>query len=401
MESGHMPRAYIVSGCRTPIGRFQGALADVAATELGAVVVAETLRRAELPPSEVDEVIMGNVLSAGLGQAPARQAALRAGLPASVAAVTVNKMCGSGLKAVMLADQAIRAGDARAIVAGGLESMSRAPYLLAAVRGGWKFGHQQAVDHMIHDGLWCAFEQAIMGAQADYIARRCGVSRADQDAFAVESQRRAAAAIEAGWFDAEIVPVDVPRPSSQPPQRVARDEGPRPDTTLESLARLRPAFSPEGTVTAGNASQLSDGAAALLVVDESLARRGGFPFQARIVAAATAGVDPREIFIAPVPAVEAVLAKAGMTLDDIDLVELNEAFAAQCLACMRPLGLSHDKTNVHGGAIALGHPIGASGARVLVTLLHALQRRQARRGLAALCLGGGNAVAMIVELAGP
>lgn len=396
-----MPSAYIVSGCRTPIGRFQGGLASVAATDLGAVVVAEALRRADLPPGDVDEVIMGNVLSAGLGQAPARQAALRAGLPASVAAVTINKMCGSGLKAVMLADQAIRAGDARAIVAGGLESMSRAPYLLPGARGGWKFGHQQAVDHMIHDGLWCAFEQAIMGAQADYIARHSGVSRQEQDAFAVESQRRAATATQSGWFDAEIVPVDVPTGSGKPPVRVARDEGPRPDTTLESLARLRPAFSPEGTVTAGNASQLSDGAAAVLVVDESLARRGRFPFVARIVAAATAGVEPRDMFIAPVPAIQAVLAKARMTLDDIDLVELNEAFAAQCLACMRPLGLPHEKTNIHGGAIALGHPIGASGARVLVTLLHALRQRQLQRGLATLCLGGGNAVAMIVELGEP
>jgi acetyl-CoA C-acetyltransferase len=392
-----MSHAYIVAGCRTPIGKFLGGLAPVAAPELGSIAVAEALRRAGLPPSAVDEVILGNVLSAGLGQAPARQAALRAGLPPSVAALTINKMCGSGLKAVMLADQAIRAGDARCIVAGGMENMSRAPFLLRGAREGWKFGPQQVIDSMVHDGLWCAAENLSMGAEADYIAAKCDVSREDQDALAVESHRRAARA-----FDAEIVPVlfqDHKRSTT-----ISRDEGPRADASLATLAGLKPAFEEQAgvarTVTAGNASQLSDGAAAVVVVDERLAAEASSPIKARIVAAATSGVPPKDVFIAPVSAVERVLAKARLTMADIDLVELNEAFAAQTLACQRPLGIDPAKLNVHGGAIALGHPIGASGARVLVTLLHALAARGLRRGLAALCLGGGNAVAMIVERQG-
>lgn len=387
--------SYIISGCRTPIGRFLGGLASLPATELGAVCVREAIRRAGVAPQQVDEVIMGQVLSAGAGQAPARQAALAAGLPPSVAALTINKVCGSGLKAVMLADQAIRAGDARLIIAGGMESMSRAPHLLMGARQGWKFGHQTVLDSMLHDGLWCACEDAAMGTAADYIAVSRGVDRAAQDSFAVESHRRAAAAQAAGRFNDELVPVRVPGRKGD--TLVEHDEGPRSDTDMEQLAALKPAFGPTGTVTAGNASQLSDGAAAVLVADERLASTIASPLKARIVATATSGVEPKEIFIAPVTAIERVLQKARLTLADIDLVELNEAFAAQCLACMRPLGLSPEKTNVNGGAVALGHPIGASGARVLVTLLHALAARGLRRGLASLCLGGGNAVAMIVE----
>ncbi|MEX2114086.1 MAG: acetyl-CoA C-acetyltransferase [Pirellulales bacterium] len=388
-----MSASYLIAGCRTPIGRLSGALSGVPAPKLGAIAIAETLRRAGLPVDAVEEVIMGNVLAAGLGQAPARQAALFAGLPDSIAALTINKMCGSGLKAAMLADQIIRAGDADVIIAGGMESMSRAPFLIDGARQGWKFGHQQIRDSMLHDGLWCAFEDIAMGAEADYIAASRGVSRADQDAFAVESHRRAAA--RAGKSLEEIVPVTVPGRKGE--SLVHQDEGPRPDTSLEILAKLRPSFGAEGTVTAGNASQISDGAAAVAVVSEKIARQSNSPLKARIVATATSGVAPKEIFYAPVSAVQNVLAKAGLTMADIDLIELNEAFAAQCLACMRPLEADPAKTNVHGGAIALGHPIGASGARVLVTLLYALAERGLKRGLASLCLGGGNAVAMIVQ----
>jgi acetyl-CoA C-acetyltransferase len=360
---------------------------------LGAIAVAEAIRRAGLPADAIDEVIMGNVLSAGLGQAPARQAALGAGLPDSIAALTINKMCGSGLKAVMLADQAIRAGDARIIVAGGMESMTRAPFLISGARSGWKFGDQQIRDSMLYDGLWCAFEDMAMGAEADYIAESRGVSRADQDAFALESHRRAVA--RSGRTLDEVVPVTVTDGKAE--KVIERDEGPRADTSLEVLAKLRPSFAKTGTVTAGNSSQISDGAAAVVVAGEDVARASRSPVKARIVASATSGVAPKEIFIAPVSAVEKVLAKARLKMADIDLVELNEAFAAQCLACLRPLGADPAKTNVHGGAIALGHPIGASGARVLVTLLYAMAERGAKRGLASLCLGGGNAVAMIVE----
>ncbi len=390
-----MPHAYILSGCRTPIGKFQGGLASLPAPELGAIAVREALSRSGLPAEAVDEVIMGNILTAGLGQAPARQSALKAGLPPTVSAVTVNKMCGSGLKAAMLADQAIRAGDTRCVVAGGMESMTRAPYLLPGARDGYRYGHQQVIDSMLHDGLWCAFEDMAMGSEADYIAESRGVSRDDQDAFAAESHRRAVAAAESGAFDAEIIPVTIK--SRRGETVVDRDEGPRADTTAESLAGLRPAFASDGTVTAGNASQLSDGAAAVVVVDEGLARESSAPVKARIVATATSGVPPKEIFIAPVSAMEKVLGKAGLKVGDIDLFELNEAFAAQSLACVRPLDIPLEKTNINGGAVALGHPIGASGARVLVTLLHALAARGLKRGLASLCLGGGNAVAMIVE----
>ncbi len=388
-----MSTAYLLAGCRTPIGKLLGTLSTVSATKLGAAAVGEAARRAGLPVDAIDEVIMGNVLSAGLGQAPARQAALHAGLPATVSALTINKMCGSGLKAVMLADQAIRCGDARVVVAGGMESMSQAPFLLSGARAGWKFGDQTVRDSMQYDGLWCAFEDVAMGVEADYIAESRGVSRADQDAFSVESHRRAGE--RAGRTLDEIVPVTVPGRKGD--VIVTADEGPRPDTTFEGLAKLRPSFGASGTVTAGNASQISDGAAAVVVASEDVARESRSPLKARIVATAVSGVEPKEIFIAPVTAVEKVLAKAKLKIEDIDLIELNEAFAAQALACMWPLEADPAKTNVHGGAIALGHPIGASGARVLVTLMYALAERGLKRGLASLCLGGGNAVAVIIE----
>jgi acetyl-CoA C-acetyltransferase len=390
-----MADAFLLAAARTPIGKYLGGLAEVAAPELGAVAVAEALRRARAPADQVNEVILGNVIQAGLGQNPARQAALKAGLPDSIAAVTVNKVCGSGLKAVMLAAQAVRAGDADLLVAGGMESMSRAPYLLFGARTGWKFGDQKVVDAMAHDGLWCAFECWHMGEAAEHIAGRCNVSRADQDRFALQSQQRAAAAWAGGAFDAEVVPVTV---GSGPKARtVARDEGLRAETTAEGLAKLKAAFREGGTVTAGNASTLSDGAAALVVGSMRAAERLGVKPMVRIVAYATSGVAPKEIFIAPVLAVRQVLDRAGLRLADVDLFELNEAFAAQMLACGKELKLDESRVNVHGGAIALGHPIGASGARVLVTLLYAMQQRGARRGLASLCLGGGNAVAMVVE----
>jgi acetyl-CoA C-acetyltransferase len=390
-----MPEALILSAARTPIGKFLGAFTDVPAPQLGAAAAAEALRRANVPPTKVDEVIIGNVLQAGLGQNPARQTALKAGLPDTIAAYTVNKVCGSGLKAAMLAAQAIRAGDAEVVVAGGIESMSRAPYLLFGARTGWKFGDQKVVDEMNFDGLTCPFENWPMGEAAEHIAAKCSVTRADQDRFSAQSQRRAAAARERGAFTAEIVPVTV---GSGPKAKViAADEGPRPETTAEGLAKLRPAFRSDGSVTAGNASMLSDGAAAVVLASSRGAERLGTKPLARVVAYSTSGVAPKDIFIAPVPAVRQVLDKAGMKLSDIDLFELNEAFAAQMLACGKELGLDEEKVNVNGGAIALGHPIGASGARVLVTLLYALEQRGLKRGLASLCLGGGNAVAMVVE----
>ncbi len=390
-----MADAFLLSAVRTPIGKYLGSLAEVPAPQLGAVAVAEAVRRARVPAEQVEEVILGNVLQAGVGQNPARQAALQAGLPNSIAAFTVNKVCGSGLKAVMLAAQAVRAGDAELLVAGGAESMSRAPYLLFGVRAGWKYGDQKAVDAMIHDGLWCAFENWHMGEAAEHIAAKCGVSRSEQDRFAAQSHHRAAAAWEKGAFAAEVVPVTVG--SGAKAKVVARDEGIRPETTIEALAKLKPAFRDGGTVTAGNASMLSDGAAAVVIASARAAERLGTRPLARIVAYATSGVAPKDIFIAPVLAVRQVLAKANLRMEEIDLFELNEAFAAQMLACSKELQLDEAKVNVHGGAIALGHPIGASGARVLVTLLYALEQRGLKRGLASLCLGGGNAVAMIVE----
>jgi acetyl-CoA C-acetyltransferase len=387
-----MVEAFLVSAVRTPIGKYLGSLSELSAPQLGALVVREAVQRAGVAPEQIEEVILGQVLQAGVGQNPARQAALQAGLPDRVAAVTINKVCGSGLKAVMLAAQAIRAGDADLIVAGGMESMSQAPYLLKGVRKGWKAGHQQVIDAMIHDGLWCAFENWHMGQAAEATAARCGVSRQEQDRYAAQSHQRAAAAWERGAFQAETVPVPL---GSE--RWLTRDEGVRPETTPETLSRLRPVFQAEGTVTAGNASLLSDGAAALVVASAPAVRRWHLPCRARLVAYATAGGAPRDLFLAPVAAIHQVLRRADLRLADVDLIELNEAFAAQMVACLRELHLEETRVNVHGGAIALGHPIGASGARVLVTLLHALEQRGLRRGLAALCLGGGNAVALIVE----
>lgn len=387
--------AFILSAARTPIGKFLGELADVSAPRLGAVAIAEALKRANVRPDQVDEVIMGNVVQAGVGQAPARQAALFAGLPDTIAAYAVNKVCGSGLKAVMLAAQAVKAGDANVVVAGGMESMSNAPFLLPGARKGYKYGDQKAVDALVHDGLWCAFENWAMGDAAEHIAAKCSVSRADQDRFSAQSHKRAAAAWERGDFTDEVVPVQVGTGAKA--RAVSRDEGIRPDSTAEGLAKLRPAFKPDGTVTAGNASQLSDGAAAVVVASGPAVERLGAKPLARVVSYATSGVHPKDIFIAPVGAVRMALEKAKLALSDIDLFELNEAFAAQMLACGKELGLDEARVNVNGGAVALGHPIGASGARVLTTLLYALKKRNLRRGLASLCLGGGNAVALVVD----
>ena len=385
--------AVILSAVRTPIGKFLGDLSDLSAPKLGAVAVAEAMKRANV--SAVDEVILGNVVQAGVGQAPARQAALAAGLPDTIAAVAVNKVCGSGLKAVMLAAQAVRAGDANVIVAGGMESMSNAPFLLPGVRKGYKYGDAKSVDALIHDGLWCPFENWPMGNAAEQVADKCGISRGDQDRFSAQSHRRAAAAWERGDFAAEVVPVTVG--SGAKAKAVTRDEGIRADSTAEGLAKLKPAFKPDGSVTAGNASQLSDGAAAVVVASADAAAKLGTKPLAKILAYATSGVAPKDIFLAPIPAVNAVLEKAKLKLGDIDLFELNEAFASQMLGCAKGLDLAESKVNVNGGAIALGHPIGASGARVLATLVHALHKRDLRYGVASLCLGGGNAVAMAVE----
>jgi acetyl-CoA C-acetyltransferase len=390
-----MTSSYIIAARRTPIGKMLGQLSTLPAPKLGGIAIQAALADSGLSADQIDEVIMGNVLQAGVGQAPARQAMLAAGLPEKVPALTVNKVCGSGLKAVMLADQAIRAGDAQAIIAGGMESMSLAPHLLPGVRAGWKFGPQTSLDAMVHDGLWCAIEQRAMGCLADDTATGASITRGDQDAFALASQQRAVLSQEAGLFTAEIVPVTVK--AGKVETVVARDEGPRPGILLADLAKLRPAFGAEGTATAGNASQISDGAAAVVVVSEALASTSNCRFKAKIIATASSSRAPKDLFLAPIAAIRSVLEKAKLTVADIDLFELNEAFASQCLACIRELQLPVEKINVRGGAIALGHPIGCSGARVLVTLLHALEQRNERRGLAALCLGGGGAVAMIVE----
>jgi acetyl-CoA C-acetyltransferase len=388
--------AVILSGCRTPIGTFGGAFKDVPATDLGAVTVREAVKRAGIRADQVDEVVLGCILQAGVGMNPARQAAIRAGIPESVPAHTVNKVCGSGLKAVMLAAQAIKCGDAEVVVAGGLENMSRAPFLLPGARWGERLGHGRVLDHMIHEGLTDAFHDIHMGVTAENLVERYRISREDQDSFAAESQARAQAAIGAGRLKAEIVPVPVPQRKGEP-TLVDKDEHPRADTTRESLAKLKPAFKKDGTVTAGNSSGLNDGAAALVVTSGARAAGLGVRPLARIVAYASAAVDPRFMGIGPVPAVRKALERAGLGLEAIDLFELNEAFAAQSLAVLRELNLDPARVNINGGAIALGHPIGASGARVLVTLLHALAARGAKRGLAGLCIGGGQGVAMVVE----
>ena len=385
----------IVSATRTPIGKFLGALAPLTAPQLGAIAIREAVKRAGVSPDAVDEAILGHVVQGGAGQAPARQAAIHAGLPGTVPALTVNKVCGSGLKAVMLAAQAVKAGDAQCLVAGGMESMSSAPFYLFGLRNGVKFGHQNLVDGVIHDGLWCAFGGVHMGVHAEYTAAKACVSRQEQDQFSLESQQKAAAAMDGGKFAAEIVAVEIPGRGGV--TRVTLDEPPRRDTTLEGLAKLKPVFQKDGTVTAGNAPGLNDGASAVVVTSQAFAKAHGLKVMARITGYATGGGDPKDLFFAPIVAVRNLMAQEGTSIDDYDLIEANEAFAVQALADGKALGWDWDRVNVHGGAVALGHPIGASGARVLTTLLYALADRGKRTGLATLCLGGGNAVALSVE----
>ncbi|WP_434924069.1 acetyl-CoA C-acetyltransferase [Enterobacter asburiae] len=392
-----MKEVMIVGATRTPIGSFRGSLSSLSAVELGAVAVQHLLENSDLREEQVDELIFGQVLTAGCGQNPARQTAIAAGLPVSTPATTVNLVCGAGLKAVQLAAQAIRCGDADVAIAGGQESMSNAPYLLDGARSGLRFGHTGLQDSMITDGLWDAFNDYHMGITAENVARENAISREQQDAFAARSQHKAASAIEAGRFDDEIAPVTV-KQGKKPPLIVSRDEQPRPGTTAEQLAQLRPAFlQVEGTVTAGNASTLNDGAAALLLMSGEKARESGLPILGRIVSYAVTGVDPSVMGIGPVSACRTALARAGWTLDDVDLIEANEAFAAQALAVGKQLGWDERRVNVNGGAIALGHPIGASGCRILVTLLYEMQRRDVKKGLVTLCVGGGQGIALTVE----
>jgi acetyl-CoA C-acetyltransferase len=388
--------AVIVSATRTATGRFLGALRSFTAPQLGAIVVREAVSRAGIDPAIVQECIMGNVVSAGLGQAPARQAALRGGLSDSVAALTINKVCGSGLKAVMLASQAIAVGDADVIVAGGMESMSNCPYLLSGAREGLRLGHGQMIDSMINDGLWCTFEDWHMGNAGEVVAVDFGITRSAQDEFAVNSHRKAADATAAGRFRAEIVPVSIPQKKGDAVV-FDRDESIRADTTIDGLAALRPAFKADGTVTAGNAPPVNDGAAALVVMSERRARELHVRPLARIVGQTTSGLAPKYVLMTPVDAIKQLVAKVGWSLNDVDLFEINEAFAVQMVAILGALGIDATRVNVNGGAVALGHPIGASGARILTTLLYALEERGLRRGIAALCLGGGNGVALAVE----
>ena len=391
-----MHDAVIVSAVRTPTGKFLGSLKDFSATQLGAMVVAETVRRAGIDRASVEECIMGNVVSAGLGQAPARQAALRGGLSNDVAALTINKVCGSGLKAVMLAAQAIAVGDAETIVAGGMESMSNCPYLLDLAREGLRMGNGQVIDSMINDGLWCSFEQCHMGNAGEVVASEWKIDRECQDRYAVESHRRAAAATAEGRFKAEILPIEIPQRKG-PPVVIDADESVRPDTSMTTLGALKPAFKKDGTVTAGNAPPVNDGAAALVVMSAERAAHLNLTPMARIVGQAASGLAPKYVLMTPVEAVRRLIKKINWKLEDVDLVELNEAFAVQAVAVLRDLGLDASKVNVNGGAVALGHPIGASGARVLTTLLYAMKERHAKRGIATLCLGGGNGVALAVE----
>ncbi|MFN8060092.1 MAG: acetyl-CoA C-acetyltransferase [Vicinamibacterales bacterium] len=391
-----MTDVVIVSAVRTPTGKFLGALKGLSATDLGALVVLEAVARAGIESTMVDECLMGNVVQAGLGQNPARQAALRAGLPDHVAAVTINKVCGSGLKTVMLAAQAVRCGDIEIAVAGGMESMSNCPYLLPRVRDGLRLGNGEVVDAMVHDGLWCAFENWHMGMTGEVVAERYGIGRDAQDAYALRSHQKAAAAARDGKFLAEMLPVTLPQKKGAP-IIVDRDEPVRDDATIEAIEALKPAFKKDGTVTAANAPGVNDGAAALVVMSADRANALGLRPLARIVGQATSGLPPKLVMMTPVPAIVALLAKVGWTLDQVDLVELNEAFSVQAIAVTRELRLEPENVNVHGGAVALGHPIGASGARILTTLVHAMHARGASRGVAALCLGGGNGVALAVE----
>ena len=388
----------IISGCRTPVGKFQGSLSDLSAPQLGAIVVREVVKRAELDATQVDECIMGNVVSAGLGQNPARQAAIFGGLAPAVGAMTINKVCGSGLKAVALAAQAVQTGNSSVVVAGGMESMTNAPYLLPQARKGYRLGNAQVVDSMVHDGLWDIYNNYHMGITGENVAEKYGITREEQDEFALNSHRKALAAIRECRFKSQIVPVEIPaKKKGEAPAWFEKDEGPREDTTIEVLRSLKPAFKKDGTVTAGNAPGVNDGAAAVVVTSAKRAKELGRKPMVRIVAQATSGVEPKWVMMAPVGAVRQIWEKTGWKNTDVDLYELNEAFSVQALGVIRELGLDLNKVNVNGGAVAIGHPIGASGARVLVTLIYEMIRRNARRGIAALCLGGGNAVAMAVE----
>jgi acetyl-CoA C-acetyltransferase len=386
----------IISAARTPVGKFLGSLKSFSAPQLGAIVVRESVKRAGVKPEDVDEVIMGCVIQAGLGQNPARQAALKGGIPSTVSAVTVNKVCGSGLKAVMMAAQGVQLGDTELVVAGGMESMSNAPYLIPKAREGYRLGNGELIDSMINDGLWCAFENYHMGCTGEVVADEYRISRSEQDEFAVNSHRKAAAAIKAGKFKDEIVPVEIPQKKGAA-LLFDTDETVREDTSAEVLAKLKPAFKAEGTVTAGNAPGVNDGASAVVVTSLRRARELGVEPMARIVAQATAGVEPRLVMMAPVEAVRKLFEKTGWSPSEVDLVELNEAFSVAAVAVTRELGLDPEKVNVNGGAVALGHAIGQSGSRLLTTILYELKRRNARRGIVSLCLGGGNAVAMAIE----
>jgi acetyl-CoA C-acetyltransferase len=393
-----MDEVVIISGCRTPVGKFQGALSDVAATQLGAIVVREAVKRAGIDSPSVDECIMGNVLPAGLGQNPARQAAIYGGLAPEVGAMTINKVCGSGLKAVALAAQAIQTGNSAIVVAGGMESMTNAPYLLPQARKGYRLGDGQIVDSMVRDGLWDIYNDYHMGITGENVAEKYRITREEQDEYAVNSHRKAIAAIKECRFKSQIVPVELPaKKKGAAPGIFDKDESPREDTTIEVLRSLKPAFKKDGTVTAGNAPGVNDGAAAVVVTSAANAKALGATPMVRIVAQAISGVDPKWVMMAPVGAVRKIWEKTGWNNDDVDLYELNEAFSVQALGVMRELGLNPEKVNVNGGAVAIGHPIGASGARVLVTLIYEMIRRDVHRGIAALCLGGGNAVAMAVE----
>jgi acetyl-CoA C-acetyltransferase len=388
----------IISGCRTPVGKFQGSLSDLSATQLGAIVVREAVKRANLDPKQVDECIMGNVVSAGLGQNPARQAAIFGGLPPEVGAMTVNKVCGSGLKAVALAAQAIQTENSSIVVAGGMESMTNAPYLLPQARKGYRLGNAQIVDSMVNDGLWDIYNNYHMGVTGENVAEKYGITRDEQDLFALNSHRKALAAIKECRFKSQIVPVELPpKKKGEAPGIFDKDESPREETTIEILRSLKPAFKKDGTVTAGNAPGVNDGAAAVVVTSAKRARELGASPMVRIVAQATSGIDPKWVMMAPVGAVRKIWEKTGWKNEEVDLYELNEAFSVQALGVMRELGLDPNKVNVNGGAVAIGHPIGASGARILVTLIYEMIRRDVHRGIAALCLGGGNAVAMAVE----
>jgi len=390
--------AVIISGCRTPVGKFQGSLSDFSAPQLGAIVVREAVKRAGIDPSQVDECIMGNVVSAGLGQNPARQAAIFGGLSPATGAMTINKVCGSGLKAVALAAQAVQTGNSSIVVAGGMESMTNAPYLLPQARKGYRLGNAQIVDSMVHDGLWDIYNDYHMGITGENVAEKYGITREEQDEFALNSHRKAVSSIKECRFKSQIVPVEIPpKKKGAAPTVFDKDEGPREDTTIEVLRALKPAFKKDGTVTAGNAPGVNDGAAAVVVTSAQRAKELGVKPMARIVAQATSGVEPKWVMMAPVGAVQQIWKKTGWKNDDVDLYELNEAFSVQALGVMRELGLNPEKVNVNGGAVAIGHPIGASGARVLVTLLYEMIRRDVKRGIAALCLGGGNAVAMAIE----